>query len=217
MMFAKAFALTALLRPELRRAYVGLPTPRIYESNHSTLSFAIERDYGGEPAVMTTLIRRPEERAIADLDVIVRRHKTEPVESIAKYRRMIRTSRLWTPIRRVIWWAGLNFSGETRAREFGTFSMSTYGAFGAQSLHPISPVLPLLSFGPIDADGTVKMLLVYDHRVTDGAQIARSLVEIERTLNTAVLAELVALPRVRAVDQIDVGPSSYVTQINRAA
>src|SRR5438105_15782808 len=51
LLFAKAYAIVAARRPELRRAYVPLPTPHLYEAEESVASIAVEREYEGEPAV----------------------------------------------------------------------------------------------------------------------------------------------------------------------
>ncbi len=96
------------------------------------------------------------------------------------------------PIRRFLWWSTLAVSGPKRAKRFGTFGLSTYGSLGAESLHPISPLTTTLTYGPIDDNGRVCVKLIYDHRVLDGAFIARRLAEIEDTLNGAILDELQA-------------------------
>ncbi len=83
-------------------------------------------------------------------------------------------------------------NGSKRAKRFGTFGLSTYGALGAESLHPISPLTTTLTYGPIDRDGNVCVKLIYDHRVLDGAFVARRLVEIEEMLHGAILDELEA-------------------------
>jgi hypothetical protein len=94
------------------------------------------------------------------------------------------------PVRRLLWWSTLNISGFKRAKRFGTFGLTSYGALGAESLHPISPLTTTLTFGPISPQGDVVVKLIYDHRVLDGAYIARRLKDIETTLKGAVLDEL---------------------------
>jgi hypothetical protein len=49
-----------------------------------------------------------------------------------------------------------------------------------------------LTFGPISPSGDVVIKLIYDHRVLDGAYIARRLRDIESTLNGEILNELIA-------------------------
>ena len=56
---------------------------------------------------------------------------------------------------------------------------------------PISPLTTTLTYGPIDpATGRVVVKLIYDHRVLDGAYIARRLRDIEEVLNGPILDEL---------------------------
>src|SRR5205085_12534444 len=45
--FTKAYAITALRFPELRRAYLPFPRPCLYEHPHSIASIAVERQYEG--------------------------------------------------------------------------------------------------------------------------------------------------------------------------
>jgi hypothetical protein len=85
--------------------------------------------------------------------------------------------------------------GRQRANYFGTFGVSVYSALGAESLHPLSPLTTTLNYGVFAPDGSADVRLVYDHRVTDGATVARALTRLEDVLNTALRAELLAAAR----------------------
>ena len=118
-------------------------------------------------------------------------YKQQPLEKVGVYRlALARSVGRPTVVRRLLWWSTLNFSGFKRAKRFGTFGLTSYGALGAESLHPISPLTTTLTFGPISPTGDVNVKLIYDHRVLDGAYIARRLLDIEATLNGAILEEL---------------------------
>src|SRR5204863_10035047 len=107
------------------------------------------------------------------------------------YRMALRFSHVPTPLRRTFWWVTLNLSGYKRCKRFGTFGLSSYGNLGAENLHPISPLTTTLTYGPIDpATGRVVVKLIYDHRVLDGAYIARRLRDIEDVLKTTIRDEL---------------------------
>ena len=99
-------------------------------------------------------------------------------------------SRVPTTIRRFLWWATLNVSGVKRSKRFGTFGLTSYGSLGAESLHPISPLTTTVTFGPIDPFGAVCVKIIYDHRVLDGAYVARRLLDLEAALKGPVLDEL---------------------------
>lgn len=59
----------------------------------------------------------------------------------------------------------------------------------------ISPLTALLTYGLVGADGRADVRLVYDHRVFDGATVARALVSMESVLNTVIREELLKARR----------------------
>jgi hypothetical protein len=188
--FTKAFAMVAAARPELRRAYLSFPAPHLYEHGINVASVAIERRLEDEDAVFFAHIKRPETRALSDLDTQWRQYRERPIESVASFRRILRLSRLPRLVRRFAWWCGLNLWGRKRAHYLGTFGVSSYSSLGATSLHPLTPLAFTLNYGVIDPDGAVDVRLIYDHRVLDGAQVARALHDMERVLNCEILSEL---------------------------
>lgn len=191
-LFVKAFARVAAEFPELRRAYCKFPWPHLYEYPASVANVAVERDYVGEPAVLWVMLKNPAAKPLAELTRIIREAVTLPVDEVGDFRRLLRISGWPRPIRRLLWWLGLNV-GRQRANYCGTFGVTAYSALGAESLHPLSPLTTTLNYGVIAADGTADVRLVYDHRVLDGATVARALARLEHVLNTAVCAELLAL------------------------
>ena len=80
-----------------------------------------------------------------------------------------------------------------RWRFFGTYGVSVYSALNAESLHPLSPLTSTLNYGTFRDDGTVTVRIIYDHRVVDGAVVARVLGRLEEVLNGPIVAELKAL------------------------
>ena len=93
------------------------------------------------------------------------------------------------PLRRFIWWLGLNI-GRQRGNYFGTFGLSVYSALNVESFHPLSPLTSVVNYGPIDANGEVNVRIIYDHRVLDGATIGRALARLEEILNGPIVEEL---------------------------
>lgn len=188
--FMKAYARVAAENAPLRRCLLTFPTTRLYEHPISTCALAMEREYQGEPGIFVGLFRAPDQQGLPELDAALRFYKHEPVESIGFFRQELRVCRAPRPVRRLLWWSTLSVSGVKRAKRFGTFGLSSYGALGAEQLHPISPLATTLTYGPIDPRGLVCVKLIYDHRVLDGAYVARRLDDLERTLHTTILAEL---------------------------
>jgi len=188
--FMKAYARVATDHPPLRRALLEYPWQRIYEHPQTNCSLAIERTFDGEEGVFFGMFRAPEGQTIGELQRSLVEFKKLPLEEIGFFRRMIRISRFPTPIRRFLWAVSLYVSGRARAKRFGTFGVTTLGGSGVEQVHPLSPLTTTLTFGPIDASGKVTVKIIYDHRVLDGAYVARRLVDLEATLNGVILDEL---------------------------
>jgi hypothetical protein len=191
-LFAKAFSLVAVEIPDLRRAYVKFPWPHLYEYPFSTLSMVFERDWHGEMVILTTLMRSPETTSLKVLSDAMKLTKDKPIEDNRDFRRMFALARWPTPLRRLIWWLGLNI-GRQRGNYFGTFGITVYSGLGAESLHPLSPLTATMNYGVISEDGSVNVRIMYDHRVLDGSMVARTLGRIEEKLLGPVLDELKAM------------------------
>ncbi len=189
-LFMKAYAMVGAEHAPLRRSLLEFPWPRLYEHPHMNCSLAIERIYQGEEGVFVGIFRAPTQ-SLAQLQEAVSWYKHETLEKVGFYRMALRFSRVPTPIRHWLWWSTLNFSGQKRCKRFGTFGLSSYGAPGAEQIHPISPLTTTLTYGPIDpVTGRVVVKLIYDHRVLDGAYVARRLRDVEDMMNGPILAEL---------------------------
>ena len=189
--FMKAYALVGAENAPLRRSLLEFPWPRLYQHPWMNCAMAIERVYQGEEGVFVGIFRAPEQQTLTQLQQAVLWYKNETLEKVGFYRMALRFSKAPTPLRRLLWWGTLNISGFKRSKRFGTFGLSSYGALGAEQIHPISPLTTTLTYGPIDPDtGRVIVKLIYDHRVLDGAYVARRLRDVEEVLNGAILGEL---------------------------
>ncbi len=189
-LFVKAYGMTAREFAELRRAWLTFPYTRIYEHPYTICAVAVEREFQGEHAVLAGLVRAPENQSLMAITRYLRRLKDAPPESIGYFRRVVTMSALPRPLRRLLWWSTLNCSGHKRAKRLGTCGVSSYGQLGAEQLRPLCPLTSLLTFGPVQADGRVRVRIIYDHRVTDGAQIGRALIRLEEIMTQEIVAEL---------------------------
>jgi hypothetical protein len=192
--FLKAYAIVTAARPQLRRAYLSFPWPHLYEHSVNVTSVAIERRLGDEEAVLFAPLREPEKLGLLEIDARLRRLKDQPLESVGAFRRAVLVTRLPRPVRRLLWWVGLNVIGRKRAHYMGTAGITVYAGLGAASLHPLSLLTTTLNYGVFESDGSIDVRLTYDHRVLDGATIARALADLERVLCHEILAELRYLP-----------------------
>ncbi len=192
--FAKAYALAGAEFPVLRRAYVKFPWPQLYEYPLSTASIMFERDYEGEPSLFSYMIRDPGRLAVDALSRQIGQIAATPVEQVKDFRRNLQIASMPRPLRRLLWWLGLNI-GRQRGNYFGTFGVSVYSALQAESLHPLAPVTTVLNYGVIGGDGAVDVRIIYDHRVMDGAMVARVLARLEEILTGPVLDEVKSLAK----------------------
>jgi hypothetical protein len=188
--FMKAYARVAAENPVLRRAYLPFPRPHLYEHPINVACVGIERRYGDEEGAFFAHVRWPESQSLTELTRRLQHFKTAPIEEIGSFRRELTVSRLPRPVRRLLWWYGLNVSGPRRARRLGTFGVSVVASQGAAGLHLLSPLTTTLNYGVFQPDGTIDVRLTYDHRVLDGGTAARALRELERVLRSEIVSEL---------------------------
>ena len=187
--FVKAFALVAKEEPVLRTLYVKWPLPAFYELPRSVAMVAIARVEDGQEWVLPEKVTAPDEMTLAAIDAAIRHAKEAPIEQVTGFRRILRTTRLPLPLRRLFWAIGLNF-GRQRANWFGSFGVTSVAAYGAGQLHALSPGPFILSYGVEKPDQTVDVVLRWDHRITDAALMAKALNRLEQVLNTEIAGEL---------------------------
>ena len=187
--FVKAFALVAKDQPVLRTLYVKWPLPAFYELPRSVAMVAIARVEDGQDCVLPQKVATPDEMSLAEVDALIRHAKEAPIHDVPAFRKILRTTRLPLPLRRLFWAIGLNF-GRQRANYFGSFGVTSVAAYGAGQLHALSPGPFILSYGVEKPDQTIDVVLRWDHRITDAALMAKTLNRLEQVLNSEISAEL---------------------------
>ena len=191
--FTKAYARVVASRPDLRQTFLTFPWERIHQQSTTKADVAMEVRVGDETVVVAAPVHRPEDCPLLEIDRRLSECRQDPLGRVGRFRRALRVARLPRLVRRAVWWYLLNASARSRSYYFGTFGVTSVGNWGVESLRPIAPWTSLLHYGTIDPDGRITMRLTYDHRVLDGAGPATALVEMERVLQTDVVAELDAL------------------------
>ncbi len=191
--FTKGFALLAADSPPLRRTLLGVPWAHLYEHPICIASVAVEKPVGDEHAVFFAKLREPNRHRLLAIDRYLKWFAASPKANMGLARLGLWVSLMWWPLRYALWWWGLNSDGYFRSRQFGTYGVSVYSGLGAESLHPLSPLTFVLNYGVIDADGEVNVRIIYDHRVLDGATVARTLAALEAALLGPILDEVRSL------------------------
>jgi hypothetical protein len=187
--FVKAFALVAKDEPILRTLYAKWPWPQFYELPRSIAMVAIARVEDGQDCVLPQKIAAADAMALTEVDALIRFAKDAPIEQVPAFRKALLATRLPLPLRRLAWSFGLNF-GRQRANNFGSFGVTSVAAYGAGELHALSPGPFILSFGVLESDLTIDVVIRWDHRITDAALIAKALTRLEQVLNTEIAGEL---------------------------
>lgn len=188
--FLKAYAIVCERRPELRRTFLSLPWGHLYEHPQNVAAIAVERIYDGEEGLFFLKLSRPERLPLTNIDELIRAHKHADIRKVKSFRAALWLSSLPLPIRRWLWWLGLEADGRCKAYHFGTFGVSAAASLGAAGLHILSPLATTLNYGRFESDGKVEVRITYDHRVVDGGSIARALVDLEKVLCTDIGQEL---------------------------
>jgi hypothetical protein len=186
--FVKGFALVAAEIPELRRVYVKLPWPHLYEYVDSTVCIGHERWIMGDLGVLPLRFHQPNTVPIGQLSEMIRRAAAAPLEETRLHRKLVAIARLPLLLRRLIIFVWLNVP--RLRRELGTYGVSSAARWRTDLGTSRTPQPCLLSYGPADADGNVVARLTFDHRVFDGALAGRALARLDEILNSSILEEL---------------------------
>src|SRR4051795_2607767 len=187
--FVKAFSLVAKDQPTLRTLYAKWPWPSFYELPRSVAMVAIARVEEGQDCVLPQKVPAPDTLPLTEIEAQIRHAKQAPVADVPAFRKLLRVTRLPLPFRRLFWSVGLNF-GRQRGNWFGNFGVTSVAAFGPGELHALSPGPYVLSYGVVEQDHSIDVVIRWDHRITDAALIANILTRLEAVLNGEIAAEL---------------------------
>jgi hypothetical protein len=187
--FVKAFSLVAKDKPVLRTLYAKWPWPSFYELPRSIAMVAIARVEDGQDCVLPQKVPAADELPLTEVDAQIRQAKDAPISDVPAFRKILRVTGLPLPLRRVMWLIGLSF-GRQRANWFGSFGVTSVAAYGAGELHALSPGPFILSYGVVEPNQTIDVVIRWDHRITDAALIAKTLTRLEQVLNTEIAGEI---------------------------
>jgi hypothetical protein len=192
-LFVKAYGLLAADIVELRQSYMAWPWAHIYQHEQSVAMVAVNRSTPIGDRLFWGRFTAPENQTLAEIQTQLDDYKHGQIETT--FRRQMRLSRFPTPLRRLAWWMSLNLSAVRRARRIGTFGLSTVAGLGAiNRFHPTCTTTSF-TYGPLSAAGRTLVTIVYDHRMIDGAPLARALAELEAILQGPIAEELAGLKR----------------------
>lgn len=196
-LFVKAYAVVAREMPMLRSWYLpnlcpGLP-PRVATSTESVATVSINRSVDGSDTLFWAQLPAPDQQPLPNLQAAISRHATEPVDTVFRRQRELAALPRW--LRKTVLWWNLHTASRKRAKRMGTFSLSTLAGQAAYNRFHPSPLTTSLAYGPLDESGRALVTLLADHRLLDGAPVARALERLEQVLQHEMVAELQSLAR----------------------
>lgn len=186
----KALGVVSVRVPELRRAYMPCPWPRLYEAPHSVACVVFEKEFAGEPVPHFAPMLHPENLPLAAIQEKVRGWKADPVSAHGALRRLVRNAKPPQPVRRLLWGMGLYWNGYFRARNFGTFAVNTLREPNLRPLAFRSPLTTLWYYGQVSDAGEMTVQVALDHRVCDGRAVGRAMDELQAVLNGEIADEV---------------------------
>jgi hypothetical protein len=176
--FTKAYALVARELPALRTWLAGGLRPRLVTATESVATLAVNRVVNGEERLFWGRLSAPDSLPLVEIQRYIDDCRDRPIAEV--FARQLQLERTPGPLRRAILrWNARSASGK-RATRLGTFSLSTLAGSGA------------VTYGPLEPDGRCLVTLIADHRVLDGATVARALEWLEQALRLDIVPELAA-------------------------
>jgi hypothetical protein len=189
--FLKGFAIVAREMPELRSWLAGTFIPRMATSSESVAVLAVNRVEEGVDRLYFARLLRPDTTPLPLLQQAIDRFVTEPTEQVFKRQLQLESVPGW--LRRTILRWNMRSTSPKRVTRIGTFSMSTLAGFGATNRFHPTICTTSLAYAPLEPDGRCLVTAIADHRVLDGAAVARALARLEEVLSGEVAAELRSL------------------------
>lgn len=190
--FLKAYGLVAREEPLLRSWLVGRLRSRLATSSTSVATLAVNRAADGVDRLFFARLAAPDTLPLAAIQAFIDRHATAPIDEV--FRRQLELELVPGWLRRTILRWNMRSTSPKRPGRIGTFSMSSLAGFSAGNhFHPTLCTTSLCQ-GPLDEAGRCRVTLIADHRVLDGATVARALERLEEVLVREIAAELRTLP-----------------------
>src|SRR5438552_1042422 len=84
--FTKAYGKVVASRPEMRRAFMAFPRPRIFEFSATTADIAVETRVGAEEILVFVPVPNPESTPLPEIDRILTTCKEKPFELMPRFR-----------------------------------------------------------------------------------------------------------------------------------
>ncbi len=185
-----AYALAAYGRtlkklPELNSYLRRWPFERLAVYRHVDVALTVERDWNGQRIVLLSLLTDAGNRSVEDIHAFLQSRRQLPLEELPEFASYLRLLKLPAFCRWHLFQVFCKPFPEIMRRIVGTTAFTSIGRFGTTFTTPLSPRTCTLSMGRVEPrpraiDGNAKvalsswLTLTYDHRIVDGAGVARA-------------------------------------------
>jgi len=186
--FLKAYALVAREMPPLRSWLCGRFRQRLATSSESVATLAVNRGDEGVDRLFFARLIGPDATPLPQLQAAIDRFLNQPVDRVFARQLQLEAVPGW--LRRTILRWNIRSAAAKRATRIGTFSLSTLAGFSATNRFHPTICTTSLSYAPLEPDGRCLVTVIADHRVLDGAAVAKALARLEEVLTTEIVAEL---------------------------
>ena len=196
--FLKAYGKVVEQTPELRSWFLPGLWPRIATTNQIVATLAINRIENDTEQLCWARLHQPETLPLVDIQRFIDECCSAPSNELFKRQRELEM--LPGFLRRAVLRWNLRSASRKRSTRIGTFSLSTLAGYGASNhFHP-TLCTTSISYRPVEADGRCLVTMIADHRVIDGAVVARSLATLEKFLQQDLVHELRSQTEPQATD-----------------
>ena len=186
--FLKAYGKIVQENPALRSWFLPGLWPRIATTNRNVATLAVNRTDNDHEQLYWARLHQPETKSLVEIQRFIDNCRTGPIEELFKRQRELEL--LPGFLRKAVLRWNHRSGSHKRCSRIGTFSLSTLAGYGASNhFHP-TLCTTSISYRPIEADGRCLITLIADHRVIDGAVVARSLAHLEKVLQQEIIHEL---------------------------
>lgn len=186
--FVKAYGIVVRQTPALRSWFLPGFRPQLAMTEQNVATLAINRLEEGVERLCWARLDRPDERPLPEIQQFIDDCGRKPLAEM--FKRQLELEMLPSWLRRTVLRWNHRSASAKRAARLGTYSLSTLAGLGADNRFHPTLCTSSLAYGPLATDGRCRVTLIADHRVVDGALVARSLIRLEELLQQELVSEL---------------------------
>ena len=190
-LFLKAYGKVVRQTPALRSWFLPGLFPQLATTSQNVATIAINRIEDEHERLCWARLERPEELPLLEIQKFIDDCGQKPLGDM--FKRQLELEMLPGWLRRLVLRWNHRSRSAKRAARLGTFSLSTLAGLGASNRFHPTLCTSSLSYQPLETDGRCLVTLIADHRVVDGALVARSLAQLETVLQHDLVKELRSL------------------------